>query len=94
MCPPCKVVIDEENNQATCMADRLAGLIMGQMDLPASMAPHDDDHLFQLAEVEVEHILGVRQQILAHLKRKGVPPRWLALVEKIYGPAPAEGAPS
>lgn len=84
MCAPCKVVINGENDNAAETADTLASLIQGTLR-PSADDTAADDALYELACVEVEHILGVRQQALEMAKRIDAPDRWQKLMERLYG---------
>lgn len=84
MCAPCKVIINEENQNSSCLSTLLAGLIMNP---PAPMKPGSsaDEALFGMAAREVENILATRREVLERLESMDVPERWLRLVKRIYG---------
>lgn len=86
MCVPCKVVLDGENQRAAGMADDLAAIAAGEVD-NVEPGSEEDDALYDLACIEVEHILAMRGQALAMAKRIGAPDRWMKLMHQLYGAA-------
>lgn len=80
MCVPCKVVINEEGQRAAGLADTLREIIAGTYD--RELSREADEEMFRLAKCEVEHIEQVRAMTREALRHRGVPERWMKLIER------------
>jgi hypothetical protein len=66
------------------MADDLAAIAAGEVD-NVEPGSAEDDALYAIACIEVEHVKAMRGQAMEMAKRIGAPDRWMKLMVELYG---------